>query len=579
MKTKFLSIIICLVSLFAVFAGCAGRADIRDDFEQEIDAEKLQLNVKYYNGGFGRDWLDVLIDEFEQAYAGVEFSGGKTGVQVIKEFDKRNVSADEMRGNSNHVFLMEESDYYTFVANRLVMDITDVVTDYATLTPDAKETERTIEQKMTSVYRSFFNIGTEQQPQYYGLPLFETSINLNYNLDTFENKLMYFAEGKTAENYTEADFENEDKIYDLFITDKNAARAYGPDGKTGGEYSLDDGLPATYKDFRALLEYMDLVGVTPFIWNGYETGYLTGLINDVWANNEGADQMMLNFTFGEDGTENKFATNLVGVDDAGNILYESDGSVKIQDPVEINASNAYMLQLQKGKLDALVFAEMMVEQGNYYKDSFESGFSNTAAQDCFVKPDSYLSQPIGFLVDGGWWFKEMDQRGVFATEEERQSYRFAVLPLPKADATQIGKPNTKVSDRRSWIFINSTCTGEVAEVAKAFVSFLQSDHALETYTRYTDTMRAMDYTVSEETLSSMSYYGRSVYNTAKSNGTTVLPWLPLSDTTQQQSSALSYRNYGFSVDSFEGNPLIYLHDHPGVTIEEYFTRIYNYRKG
>lgn len=570
---KILAVALLLVMCLSLVA--CDRGEIQTD---KIDKSKTQLYVKYCSGGFGRTWIDQLCEEFEEMYKDVSFEEGKKGVQIMKDFDKRNVEVGNMRGNINKVFLMEDTDYYTFLTKDTLLDITDVITDYAITGVDSygnavKETERTIEDKMLDNYKTFFNVGTQNNPKYYGLPLFETSININYNIDLFKRKGLYFAEGQTAENFTEADFADDDKIADLFdMSQTNGAKSWGPDNKKD---TYDDGLPATYKDFRALMIYMQTVGVTPFVWNGYEMGYLTGLINDMWANNEGAEQMMLNFTF------NGTAKDLIEMDANGKIVKEN-GNYKMLGDTKIDGNNYWMLQQQKGKLQAMEFAKLIMTnidgQTNYYSKSFDSGFLHSNAQDLFLNPSSYKSKDVAFLVDGGWWYKEMDQRQAFVTEEQRLSYNFGVLPLPKADASMLGQPNTKVSDRKSWIFVNKDIDEKIVPLAKAFVSFLQNDHALETYTRYTDAFRAMKYTLSEDTLAHMSPYGHSV-NAMRTDGSTiVLPWLPMSETTRQNLSLINYRKYGFSWSSVEGNPFVHYEENPELTYEQYFEQVFAFRK-
>lgn len=556
---RILSLFLCLLMLCSVMAGC--RRD--DNTDQTVEKTKTQLYVKYYNGGFGDEWLNRLCAEFEAMYADVSLEEGKVGVQIMKEFNRGQLTGpDGLKGNRNNVYLMENIDYYTYVASGMLLDLSDVVNDYAMTGKDTKESITRISGKIFPSYDEFLNVSG----RYYGLPLFETSINLNYDIDMFEERGLYFAAGKTAEDFTEADFADERKVSSLFVNNRDDTRSDGPDGKPS---TSDDGLPATYKDFRALTIYMKIAGVTPFVWNGFETGYLTGLVNDMWANNEGANQMKLNFTF--DGT----ADTLVQTDANGKVMRNADGSVKLMDATVIGESNRALLQLQKGKLDALSFARLLLDDGlgnpnssNYYSRSFDSGFSNINAQDCFLDPDANGVDPIGFLVDGGWWYNE-------AKVSDRN---IGILPLPKVDASHIGEPNTKVSDRSSLIFVSSETPAAVQPVAKAFVSFLQSDYAMELYTKYTNTFRAMDYTLSEDTIASMSTYGKSVYATRNSADTTVLPWTPISAAARKNASVLSYRTYGFSVNSQEDNPLIYFTDHKDATAESYFEAIWNYRK-
>ena len=548
--------VLCFVTIFA-FAGCG-----RENKDLTVDKTKLQLYVKYYNGGFGDAWLKQLVSEFEEMYADVRFSNGKTGVQIMPEFTRGQLSGPSaMKGNRNNVYLMENIDYYSFVTADTLLDVTDLVNDYA-VTGIAKdgsftrESDKKISGKIMKAYDEFLNVNGK----YYGLPLFETSINLNYDIDLFRQKCLYFAAGKTAENFTEEDFNDEEKISNLFISEYGEDMAFGPDGE---QKTPDDGLPATYKDFRALTIYMKIVGVTPFVWNGYETGYLTGLINDMWANNEGEEQMKLNFTF--DGT----AKTLVDtIDEKGNVTLKPETT--------IDETNFKLLQRQKGKLDALEFAKLLLDDGtkkkdsrNYFAKSFDSGFSHTNAQSYFLNPEANNigDNPIGFLVDGGWWYNEA----------KVQNRNIGILPLPKADASKIGTTNTKVSDRLSFMFISKETKAEVVPVAKAFLSFLQTDHAMRTYTAYTNTFRAMKYDLTTEILDKMDSYGKSVYATRNSAGTVVLPWTPISSTARKNAGLLSYRTYGFSVNSQENNPLIYFKDHKAST-KEYFEKIWDFRK-
>ena len=558
---KVVSVLLCLMMVFALTVGC----NRNDDFNQKVDKTKTQLYVKYYNGGFGDEWLNKLCAEFEAMYADAHWEEGKTGVQIMKEFTRGQLSGpNDMKGKLNNVYLMENIDYYTFVASGMLLDLTDTIKDYAVTGAETKETDRKIVDKIPKAYDEFLNVSGK----YYGLPLFETSINLNYDIDMFNERGLYFAKGQTAEDFTEEDFADEDKVASLFVDKIDDARSDGPDGKP--ETTSDNGLPATYKDFRALTIYMKVTGVTPFVWNGYETGYLTGLINDMWANNEGAAQMKLNFTFkGE-------ANTLVEMDSNGKILRNADNSVKLMPKTTIDENKKNLLQLQKGKLDAIEFAKLLLDDGlgnknsaNYYSKSFDSSFSNINAQNYFLNPDENNIDPIGFLVDGGWWYNEA---------KVPSDRNIGILPLPKTDADQIGDPNTKVSDRASFIFVNNETPAAVQPVAKAFVSFLQSDYAMETYTMYTNTFRAMKYDLSEETIKNLSAYGKSVYDTRNSDDTVVLPWTPISETARKSASLLSYRTYGFSVNTQENNPVVYFKDHGDATAESYFEAIWKYRK-
>ena len=192
---RVISFLLCLVLVGVAFAGC--RRD--NNVDQKVDKSKTQLYVKYYNGGFGDEWLNKLCAEFEAMYADVSLEDGKMGVQIMKEFTRGQLTGpDNLKGNRNNVYLMENIDYYTYVASGMLLDLTDTLNDYAVTGKDTKETARKIAEKILGSYDEFLNVSGK----YYGLPLFETSINLNYDIDMFEERGLYFAAGKTAEDFT-----------------------------------------------------------------------------------------------------------------------------------------------------------------------------------------------------------------------------------------------------------------------------------------------------------------------------------------------------------------------------------------
>ena len=394
--------------------------------------------------------------------------------------------------------------------------------------------------------------------------MFETNVGLQYNVDLFERCNLYFKKDASADNLTDAQLDDAESIRNLFITRKDGERSYGPDGKTGKEgdidYSIDDGLPATYKDFHALLTMMLAKGgITPFLWNSTCTNYLTGIVDDAWATNEGPEQFGLNFTF--DGV----ATNLVKLENN-----------KVTDQVTqktITVDNRADLQLQKGKLEALKLAKLISKDAYYFADSWSTGYKD--AQDFFINPDKYNFGDFAFIVEGGWWFNEASDKFM---PGQQQNAKFSPYILPKADADRIGTPNVRVSDRRSLMFISNFATGAELEAAKTFLSFLQNDHALETYTKYSCGMRGMIYDISEETYNNLSYFGKAAWDIARHTNTKMLPWLPLTDGAKEHVSEMDYAKYGFAIDANDGNPIQYFANHKSVTPEDYFVQIYNFKK-
>ena len=566
MKTlkKVLALALCAVSATSMFAACGGRED-----DVEVDAGKTQLYVKYYKGGLGAEWIEQTIADFEAKYANYSFEEGKTGVQIHKDFEKSNIQADLVPESPNHVFLLESMNYYEFYSKGVMYDLTDLVKGYAATGPNAKESATTIEKKMSAARQAYYNMGANGQADYKALPFYESSMSLIYNVDLFEKKGWYFAEGMTAEGMTEAQQKDFGAVYPLFISagDTTTKKSNGPDGVYG---TADDGLPATYADFQALLTVITASGATPFISNGYSTDYLTSVATEFWATSSGIEEASMNMSLSGS------SKTILDLDANGNVQYDENGNVKVLENVDITPVNAYMLHAQKGKLDAIKLVKMLMEAG-YYDSSFSPSFSHRMAQKNFINgyENELCDKEIAMLVDGSWWNSEA--RTDYTTAEERATKRFANMPIPKPDASQIGENTVRVSERSSLMFVNAYTPENILPAALEFMSYLQSDEAMNTFSVNTDMLRAMNYEITEENLGKMTYYGRSNYEMSRSEKTDWLEWLPTSLIAKQNSAMLASKNWGFS-DGKEINPFKYYRANEGTDAAAYFTKIYNYYK-
>ena len=147
----------------------------------------------------------------------------------------------------------------------------------------------------------------------------------------------------------------------------------------------------------------------------------------------------------------------------------------------------------------------------------------------------------------------------------------------------IGKPNTKLITVMSAVFINGNCSEEALPIAKAFLRYLHTDEALNTFTSYTEVMREFDYELTEESLSRMSYFGKSVYDMFKgeeSDNYTFMETNPLTELGIRNASLINYRNWGWKNSDGSTNPfLVYTATSTkNKSAEEYFEEIYlNYR--
>ena len=613
---RLMAMALCTLSVVGSAMGAVGCN--KNNGGEQIDNTKTQIKVKYNNGGLGRVWLDTVLAKFEEVYAEVSFEEGKQGVQILKDFAKRNIELSAMKSSDAQVFLLEDLDMWDFGVNGALLDVTDLVTKPAKTSYTTSESE-TIESKISQTHKNIYNVPTKDHPDggYYAIPFFDSPMNLNYSVQLFEERGLYlrgegnfvdengnetseaFPEyGATADNFTEEDFNNEVKVMNLFVTDANEARSYGPNGKTGIingiDYSVDDGLPATYADFKALLKQMEIVGVTAFVWNDLEPAYLTSHLNGVWANNIGVEQVQVSLTF------EGVVTNVVDLDANGKVQYNSDGSVKVlEEPVTINGDNVDVLHKTKGKLDALEFAKMIVSKdsaGNYRFNEKSLSQNHKDAQNMFIDYESMgQDQPIAFLIDGEWWLRESYDAN-FNTIDEMHEQKFGILPLPRATREEVGTPVTNVCDHYSSIFINSNTPENKLEAAKELFSFLQNESSLLTFSYYTNMVRSMQYELSDERLAELGYfsndpkyassgrefgyYTKNIYATRLADPTcTITPWQPYSDLTRNKATLLAYRKWAFSGNiggEIMFNPIITLHANENLSAKEYFEAICKY---
>ncbi len=565
-KIKALALLTSLLvigSSTAGLVGCAERA-------VEIDTTKTQLTVKYYNGGYGQVWLDTLIENFEETYAETSFEDGKKGVQILKDFNKSNVIASQIKDYSADVFLMEHVSYDEAINKGALLDITDVVTGKAPALDGTVE-DKTIKSKMHEDEQTYYARTVDGKETFYAIPTFSAWHDMMYNMDMFKQEGYYFNSGSDAKL---ADFDalyasnsakltNIKEISKYFTGDVNDL-SKGPDGEEG---TVDDGLPATYAEFKMLLEYIAQTSggsVIPFIMNGNAHHYISTWANDIWANYEGKENMMMHLNLSSNG---KKVDNLV-------TLERKDGGYveKAQAPLEITPNNAYYLQQQKGKLEALKFLEMIFSDGRYFEtDIFNSNFQHTDAQNYFINGNPESNKKYAILMDGNWWNTEAK---LYFKNNSFYEVNFGVIPVPKTDVSHVGEGQTKIDGYISNMFIKSTIDSSRIKVAKEFLSYLNSDEAMCVFSEHTQAVRNMNYTIDEGTLSRMTEYGRQIYRTYSSEKFNVIAWVPRSPEAQKNTKYLDQLTYGWSSKSYGAdNPGDVMHKNSGLTAEAYYMDI------
>lgn len=484
-----------ITALFLVVLIVFGVTACRKDDGIKIDKTKTQLYVMNYDGGFGHDWFDAVIERFETATEGIEYTPGKFGVQIIPDNTKDdgvNLSTKVKSATINEVFFTGNMFYYDWLAEDLFLDITDIVTEN-----NADDNGKSIESKMSKEQKAFLKYNNK----YYAIPHSNSYFGINYDIDLFESKQLYYAlNAAPSEDYAlDKDvYGGFDAELGVYYTGKGAKSA-GPDGLHG---TSDDGLPATYDEFFALCAYMqETKGVTPFIWSGtYSTFYIDYLLGALMTDYEGQEQAYLNYTYS--GT----AKNLISVDSQGNITNLPDK--------EISSSNGYEMYTTAGRYYALKFLENIIKN-NYARSSSFGSTSHTDAQGTYVK-SSYNNKPIAFIVEGNWWVNEATSafnymERYYGEEYAKNSRRFGFMPFPKATNEQIGEERTLLNTDMALGFIKQNIKPAKVQLAKDFLQFCFTDLSMREYTVKAGGVQALNYSLEESDLAQMSAYNKQVW--------------------------------------------------------------------
>lgn len=469
-----LILVLCLVlSLSAALIGCEDLIEDPDNEDQEdVDPNRTQLRIGNYYGGLGDAWLKELKRQYELAHP---------DVQILITNDKPSFTPDQLSNSiktDNHqIYIAEKQYYYDMVNDGKLADITDIVTE--TLSDYGEEVS--IADKLTDDSLREYYGGSTTGNKYYALPTYMSHSGIVYDVDLWEAKGFYIADGST----------DTDVKYTKNLSNLSA----GPDGVKG---TRDDGMPATYAQFKDLLKKIIRSNVTPFVWSGSVTVYQTMAATAWWVDYEGYDNFSLNYTLD------------------GQYTFAGDSA-----PTTITASNAALLQKQEGKRYALQFVSDLVRNPqNYTLSSGGTTKDHLGAQYEYVK--SYPSgQPVAMMLESDWWENEArnnnafsDMVPIYGDQWAYGTRRYAYMPVPKTEGSAQGETVLSTSST-CCTFINGNISGELLAIAKDFMQFMHTESALQVFNTYTGMCRPYEYTLTEEQYNSLTYFSQYIYDMYK----------------------------------------------------------------
>lgn len=462
----------------AGLTGCNKEADPSDTMSI--------LNIRVYNGGLGRDWLDAVAADFMDTFKDVSFEEGKTGVYIEVTADKQLESATLMAtgADRNDIFYTADHDLYDYINLNVPMDITDIVTEPVydadgnltlNATGDGWATQTTsLYDRMLPYFQDAYNVA-EKYPDaahdgrlFYGVP-FEDSIS-GFVLD-----------------------------YDLYAELVTRYRLE----MTGYKYSGDEvAMPGTWDEFFALLDQIRTSNNQEYSSFIYAMDYYTSPIQTaILADVEGdAFMEMLNryegsYDFG-----------------AGEVPLDSTNMY------EILKADGYRKAVEVG---VKLFSS--TQSGvNHYDQQIMQGVSFGGAQQSFVMSKASTSgkQRILSILEGDWWENEarasFNSMGNLNPADGYGQRNFRMMPIPHFTDEEVaaGKPYKFGGFSSGYPAVVNRLTVEgdpvKEKLVRLWLQFQHSRESLKTFTTHSGSSLAYDYDLTEAELEALTPFARSI---------------------------------------------------------------------
>ena len=485
------------------------------------------IYVKMYNGGFGTTWLSKAAEEYKEL----------TGTSVsIKTYKNEGMSPANLKSDNSELFFLQDAHYYTYVEAGVLADISDAIRD-----ENPYESDKTVESKLNNDQKEFL----QYNGSYYALTHYIGNWGIIYDVELFENNHYYFKRGSDQnETYTGLD---DREIRSKFVTGKTDERGYGPDGRTGVEdgidYSLDDGLPATYADFWILCQRIINTNNIPLVWSGLQRGtYVTSLMTSLISDYLGKEGMLRTFNFKEGETIGELAN------------FDEDGNIQNWNgTATFDGTNGYEIYRQKAYYEGLSFIKELMDNYDKYGNGYgtSDNFVYTDAQDQFIRSVT-ADQKIAMLIDGQWWENEANATFVAMANSDdkysRENRRFGWMTLPKANVEKVEEGNrpTLLNTMDALCAVRASVSEEKLDKIIDFIQFLNTDEQLVKFTQETSAMRGLNYTLSEEELAGLTEFSQSVVRYTQN-----------ADVLYTESNSTEYRYNLYDTNSYDRYPYNY----------------------
>ena len=509
MKNKFIKKVLCVAmalcmsaSLIACRGGGGGDGTSTGGNSGSSSAE-TSINVLLFTGTATRNgaikWIQDAAARFEELKKGESYESGKKGVNVTIQ-DNKSIPYESLSSDGNDIYVDEaRSDMYTYSASNDLMQLDEIV-DYIEkeqgLTIDADAKKRMLG------YES-----ADGQRHYYGLPQYEWSNSITYDVNYFEDAGLYFARPDATKSVTHTSAYGTAK----FVDPADMQKSCGPDG----EYETsDDGLPSSLQEFAQLCEYIKSKGGSPFIMPGGAAGsvYSFHMVQAIWAALEGAETMK--------SIKAEYSKNPVevvtGFKEGEYFFGDQNILMPITEKVVLDDTNGYKMYDMASRYYALAFMQLAYDKDWFHSET-KTDSSADKVQTTFIATNP--SERAAMYIDGTYWYHEAELynqgsafkqwRRTSGGKERKLSYMCLPTTLTGSVAEGEGKKNTMLNVGSSFMFVNNRVSENEGKKKAVidFLKFLYSKEELASYTEFMGMNIPINYDYDEEKLG--DYYYKS----------------------------------------------------------------------
>lgn len=507
--------------------------------KESVDNTKTQLRIYSVELGLKNTWLEAQRHAFEELMKDVSFEDGKKGVEThIVSGQSVNPDPATITGTDADLFFVEQNELHYNIGQNTIEDISDVVAG-----ENPFEAGKTIESKLTDEQKDYF----KKNDKYYALPHFFGSYGIIYNKDYF------------------ADF------------------GYQEDGKG----SKGKAYPETWKEFTDLCDEMQSGGqIKPLVFSGqYYSNYLTCVARNLMATQAGVTD---------------WAKNYYPKGDIEVYKENSDGTLNLNETETITLNekeNGYRAIATPAAYHGVEMMQKLISNAVDWsggstaldgKDVFNNGINHTMTENYFLASYAgaaeYKDNKYAMLFDGTWWQTEATS----TIAELKASTGFDLLsdkahlgymPLPFYDeATKEARQGHHVLGDSivSIEFIKTGRSDASVAAAKKFLQYINSDEELVNFTKITNTLVAMKYSIPNDVKETLTPYTRSLIDFKESDTTETM--YPISPTDTFASNFQYFNSYDIAPK--DKTLPVYLHDEKVTEtgIGDVFNQIYSRRK-